>query len=137
MADRRPDVSAEVAHVSDARRLELFGLADFVVLPYTTFASQSGVVADAYQSVTPMLVSDVGALGPTVRDDQSGWVVPPSQAARLAETILQVLEQPSELGAKRQAIVAVAPHYDYATVGCELRRIYQEVLQRAQAGWSE
>ena len=56
--------------------------------PYTTFASQSAVLQDAYAHRVPLLVSDVGALGETVRADRSGWVVAPGDVDDLAATLL-------------------------------------------------
>lgn len=87
LAEERADVFAEIGRVSDARREELLASADLLVLPYTSFHSQSGVLEDAYERAIPLLVTDVGAIGPTVLADGSGWVVPPGDAPALAETM--------------------------------------------------
>lgn len=52
----------------------LFSAADVLVLPYRS-ATQSGVVSIAYQLELPMVGTDVGALGSTIRESQTGVVV--------------------------------------------------------------
>jgi glycosyltransferase involved in cell wall biosynthesis len=132
LAGRRPDVRAEIEHIPDARKTELFARANLVVLPYTDFASQSGVLADAYSSSTPLLVSDVGALGPTVRDDGTGWVVPAGEPDALAAVLRLVSEKPTELVCKREAIAAAVSRHDYAHVGPLLRAIYGRTTNGAR-----
>jgi glycosyltransferase involved in cell wall biosynthesis len=86
-AEANPRITAELGFVSEERKHELYRACDLVVLPYTEFASQSGVLHDAYAHHRPVVVTDVGALGASVRDDGSGWVVPPSDAGALAGAI--------------------------------------------------
>ena len=57
----------------------MFSRASWVLLPYVSFHSQSGVLADAYTYRVPLVVTDVGAIGPTVRSDGTGFVVPPGE----------------------------------------------------------
>jgi glycosyltransferase involved in cell wall biosynthesis len=90
-AARDPRVVAEIGFVAEARKHELFRASDLVVLPYTEFSSQSGVLHDAYAHHRPVVVTDVGALGESVRDDGSGWVVPARDAEALAETLTTAL----------------------------------------------
>ena len=78
-------ITAEIGYVTDERRRALYADADVVVLPYTEFDAQSGVLQDAYATGTPVIASDVGALGAAVHEDGTGWVVPPGDAAALAD----------------------------------------------------
>ena len=87
-----PRVVAEIGYAPLARKRELFRAADAVVLPYTSFASQSGVLHDAYGHGLPVVVSDVGALGPTVAEDRSGIAVRPGDHERLGWAIQEVLQ---------------------------------------------
>lgn len=64
----------------------LFSAADLLVLPYRS-ATQSGVVALAYQLELPMVVTDVGALGEAVRASDTGIVVAKSTPQAIAEGI--------------------------------------------------
>ncbi len=77
------NVRVELGFVSQQRKRELFSDASCVVLPYTEFHSQSGVLADAYSYRVPLVVTDVGAMGPTVREDGTGVVVPPGDPEAL------------------------------------------------------
>ena len=90
-AARDPRVVAEIGFVAEARKHELFRASDLVVLPYTEFSSQSGVLHDAYAHHRPVVVTDVGALGESVRDDGSGWVVPARDAEALAQALTAAL----------------------------------------------
>jgi glycosyltransferase involved in cell wall biosynthesis len=63
-----------------------FSAADFVVLPYVS-ASQSGVTALALHHSVKVIASDVGDLATTVVPELTGRLVPPSDAAALAEAM--------------------------------------------------
>jgi len=89
-AARNDNVTAEIGRISDERKAELFRACDVVALPYTSFSSQSGVLHDAYGHWRPVVATDVGALGQTVRDDGTGLVVPAGDADRLAESLLEM-----------------------------------------------
>src|SRR5262249_8129237 len=80
-----PNVRLEIGGVDDARKRQLFSTARWLLLPYTSFHSQSGVLADAYAYRVPLAVTDVGAIGPTVRADATGLVVPPGNADAFAD----------------------------------------------------
>jgi glycosyltransferase involved in cell wall biosynthesis len=60
-------------YINDDMVTTLFSAADALALPYRS-ATQSGVVALAYQLETPMIVTDAGALGETVRAAETGVV---------------------------------------------------------------
>lgn len=94
-----PNVTAEVGFVTPERKAELFRRCSVVALPYTSFASQSGVLHDAYGHWRPVVVTDVGALGPTVRHDGTGVVVPPRQVDELASGLLHQLGPAGDSGA--------------------------------------
>jgi glycosyltransferase involved in cell wall biosynthesis len=89
-ADDSPFVTAEIGHATTERKAELFRASAVVALPYTSFSSQSGVLHDAYGHWRPVVVTDVGALGPTVRADGTGVVID-SDAQALAEALMTVI----------------------------------------------
>jgi len=78
-------------YINDDMVSLLFSAADVLVLPYKS-ATQSGVVAMAYQLETPVIATDVGALGKTVRDAQTGLVTKDVTAHSIAETIKDYFE---------------------------------------------
>jgi len=61
-------------YIPDDMVTTLFSAADVLVLPYRS-ATQSGVVAVAYQLETPMIATDVGALGKTIKEAHTGIIV--------------------------------------------------------------
>jgi glycosyltransferase involved in cell wall biosynthesis len=69
-----------------------FAEADLVVLPYSSFSSQSGVLHDAIAFGRPVVVTDVGALGESVRQWGIGQVARSDDAADLARAISAALE---------------------------------------------
>lgn len=82
---------------------DLFAAADLVVQPYET-ATQSAVTQIAFDLGRPVLVTAVGGLPETVRDRETGYVVPPSDAGAIAEAVLDFFE--NRRGAAMEAAVA-------------------------------
>lgn len=79
-------------YIPDEMVSTLFSAADVLVLPYRS-ATQSGVVALAYQLETPMIATDVGALGSTVRTSETGIVVPSATTECISEGIKEFFEK--------------------------------------------
>ncbi len=73
--------------VPDEEVAQLFAQADLLVLPYVE-ASQSGVLAVAAAFGLPVVATDVGEIGPLVRQTGMGLVVPPADPAALAQAIV-------------------------------------------------
>lgn len=117
-------VRVEIGHASTVRKAELFRDAHLVVLPYTDFSSQSGVLHDAYGHGRPVVVTDVGALGDTVRDEGTGFVVAPSDPAALAEAIEKMLVDDTAWTAAAAAGRGIAAARAPEVVGAQLRTIY-------------
>jgi glycosyltransferase involved in cell wall biosynthesis len=121
-------VIADVRFVPDRDRDSLYAGADLVVLPYTEFESQSGVVADAYSYGVPVLGTDVGALGPTLRDDGTGWVVAPDDAPALADAIQAIARDSAGRAARAEAMVRLVDERSEANTGRAFRALYTDVL---------
>lgn len=130
-ADRDPRVVAEIGFASLERKRQLFRGADVVVLPYTTFSSQSGVLHDAYGHGRPVVVTDVGALGDAVREDGTGLVVPPHDPAALAAAV-QALLEPAAWRRHAAAARRLAQERSPEATGERLREVYDHVLPRAR-----
>jgi glycosyltransferase involved in cell wall biosynthesis len=73
-------------YINDEMVTTLFSAADALILPYRS-ATQSGVVALAYQLETPMVATDMGALGETVRASETGIVSKEVSPIAIAEAI--------------------------------------------------
>ena len=124
---RHLSISAEIGFVPLERKDPLFRSACLVVLPYESFTSQSAVLGDAYSYGVPVVVTDVGALGDTVREDRTGWVVPPSDPKALAEAITSALadEPARRLAAEHARRAATARSYE--VVGQALHDLYRRL----------
>jgi glycosyltransferase involved in cell wall biosynthesis len=75
---------------------ELAGLLDdaaVVVAPYVD-ATQSGVIPLAYAAARPVVATDVGGLPEMVEHGVTGFVIPPRDAAALADAVLRILKDP-------------------------------------------
>ena len=78
-------------YINDEMVSTLFSATDVLVLPYRS-ATQSGVVAMSYQLETPIIATDVGALGDTIRDAQTGLVTKSISPEAIADTIKDYFE---------------------------------------------
>jgi glycosyltransferase involved in cell wall biosynthesis len=79
--------------VSRARLHDFFERAQLVVLPYTD-ATQSGVAAMAMGFGRPVVATRVGSIPEMVRDGETGVLVPPRDAAALADAVGALLTDP-------------------------------------------
>jgi glycosyltransferase involved in cell wall biosynthesis len=87
-----PRIRVEIGWIPEERQATLYARAWAVVVPYLpAFAAQSGTVRVAYSFGTPVIASDTGALGETIRQDGSGWLAKPGDAHDLAQRILEVV----------------------------------------------
>lgn len=77
-------------YVPDHQIPALFNRASIVVLPYTQ-ASQSAVIPVAFAFEKPVVTTNVGSLAEVVEDGRTGLIVPPRDAAALADAILRLL----------------------------------------------
>jgi glycosyltransferase involved in cell wall biosynthesis len=127
LAQRDSRVHVEVGFATLERKRELFSEASLVVMPYTSFSSQSGVLHDAYGHCRPVVVTDVGALGETVREDATGLVVSPQDPGALADAIRTAL-QPSIWEAHAAAERRIRTERSPTAVGRRLREVYDQLL---------
>jgi GT2 family glycosyltransferase/glycosyltransferase involved in cell wall biosynthesis len=108
--------------VEPERVPELFARAHAVVLPYTDFEAQSGVLHTAIEYGVPVIVSDVGGLGETVRALGIGIVVPPRDPVALADA-LTAMDEPERNHGFRRAVVAAQQSLEWRAIGPVLSSI--------------
>jgi glycosyltransferase involved in cell wall biosynthesis len=90
-----------------------------VVLPYRQIES-SGVLATALGHGRPVVVTDVGSLGDTVRELGAGAVVPPEDPGALAEACVAQLQEPA---------AASGEPFTWARAAEAHERLYAELLR--------
>lgn len=122
-----PRVTAEVGFVTLARKRELMAEASLIILPYTSFASQSGVLHDAYSHARPVVVTDVGALGDSVREDGTGLVATPGDPDSLATQIAAALD-PQRWSTFSGASSLIREARSPLRTGQRLRSVYDVIL---------
>jgi glycosyltransferase involved in cell wall biosynthesis len=108
LARRLPPGRVELIdrYIEEAGVADLFARSRLAVLPYTSFAAQSGVLHQALAYGRPVVASDVGAMGECVRRWGIGDVVTPGDERALAEAIERALE-PERYRAAVEAIARI------------------------------
>ncbi|MBE2233106.1 MAG: glycosyltransferase, partial [Anaerolinea sp.] len=95
-------VTLRPRRIDDQEAIELFRRCGLLVLPYLD-ATQSALVAAAYSFGKPVIVTRSGALPEYVQEGVTGWIVPPGDAASLAQALQAALADPARLVAMGQA----------------------------------
>ena len=91
--------------------LRLFAAADAAVLP-SAWENFPHAVVEALAVGTPVIATDVGGVAEIVRDGENGLLVPPGDAAALADAVTRFFSEP-ELG-RRLADAAAPSVAEYA-----------------------
>jgi glycosyltransferase involved in cell wall biosynthesis len=86
-------VTLDLRYVPNEEIPGIFLNADVAVFPYRE-ATQSGTVTIAYSYNLPVIVTSVGGLPDAVIDGKSGFIVPPEDADRLADAIINFFDNP-------------------------------------------
>lgn len=94
----------------------IFRTADLVVLPYTAFESQSGIVFLSYAYNLPLIASRVGGLTEVLESDGTGILVNPGSVADLSEALFLSLEKYQEF-IDRQPARLLSSKYSWSTIG--------------------
>jgi glycosyltransferase involved in cell wall biosynthesis len=118
-------------HIEDTERDQLFADTALVVLPYTDFASQSGVLFDAIGYHRPVVASDVGALGTTVRELGLGELVRPESVEGLMAAVTKLQDK----GAYSAALERVTKAHAERSMDAMARAtifVYEAVLDGRQ-----
>jgi len=99
--------------------------ATVVVLPYLR-TDASGVLATAIGHGRPVVVSDVGSLGETVREFGLGEVVPPGDASALAAACRRMLGEAALLDSAFEGTRAARAALTWDAAAAEHERVYAD-----------
>jgi glycosyltransferase involved in cell wall biosynthesis len=114
-------------YVSDDELPGFFERCRLVILPYTFFASQSGVLHQALAYCRPVVATEVGALGECVRRWGIGEVVPPNDDRALAEGIERAL-RPERYDAAVEAIGRIRAELTWTRMAEATIDAYQAIV---------
>lgn len=125
-ADRR--IQVEIGWITPERQATLYARAWAVVVPYLpAFAAQSGTVRVAYSFGTPVIASDTGALGETIRQDGSGWLARPGDALDLADRMIEVLDDDAGRHARAATSKRLGQERSAEKLAPLILKIYEEL----------
>ncbi|MBD2460886.1 glycosyltransferase [Oscillatoria sp. FACHB-1407] len=83
---------------------------------------------------TPVIGSNVGGVKFTVKDGETGYLVPPNEPERLGDRLLHLLENPPVMSLfGRQAIRRAQDHFTWEKVTSAVAALYEEVLSGVNA----
>lgn len=125
----REAVDFRPVYVDDAHVDAHFAAADVVALPYRDI-TQSGVVFQAMTAGRPVVATDSGALGHTVREAGCGLVVPVDDEPALAAALADLLADPGRARALGEAgREAAATTFSWERCARDTLAVYQEVAR--------
>ena len=104
--------------------------ATIAVFPYRSTESASGALATALGHGRPAVVTDVGALGDTVRDYDAGLVVPPDDPDALAEACRRLLDDSTALERAFQGTGRAREGLSWDAIAEAHERLYADLLAR-------
>lgn len=123
-----------LGYLSEEEVEALMREATVAVFPYRSTESASGALATALGHGRPAVVTDVGALGDTVRDFDAGLVVPPGDPDALAEACRQLLDDPAALERAFRGTEAARRGLSWDAIAEAHERLYADLLARVPAG---
>ena len=108
--------------------------ATIAVFPYRSTESASGALATALGHGRPAVVTDVGALGDTIREFDAGLVVPPDDPDALAAACRQLLDDPAALERAFRGTESARRGLSWSAIAEAHERLYADLLARVPAG---
>jgi glycosyltransferase involved in cell wall biosynthesis len=120
------DVRLSDRFLSKAEIAQCFDQAGTLMLPYSDFSSQSGVLYYAIAYACPAVVSNKGALGDTVQSFGLGTVMNSIDPSSIARAVRQ-LEGADPL-AMTEGFKKAAKEFSWQTAAERTIKVYQEVL---------
>jgi len=116
--------------IGDDEAIDLFSRCSVVVLPYLD-ATQSALIAAAYFFGKPVIVTRSGALPEYVVEGETGWVIEPGDAERLARCLEVGLSSPARLSQMGQ-VGRAWYQAQRATERETLRLMYEDVSRHGK-----
>jgi len=121
-------VQTHIRYISDDELPNFYGAADVVVLPYRKIY-QSGVLLMAMSLGVPVVASDLPGMKEVVSDGRNGLLFASGDADDLARVLTGIVcDQTQQSAIKSAAMLDMENQFSWASIGWQLRRVYEEVL---------
>jgi glycosyltransferase involved in cell wall biosynthesis len=122
----------DIVHVVDECRdmPAAYMLADVVVSASTRPEGFGRVIAEAQAMGRPVIATDHGGAREILREDETGWLVPPGDAQALADAIARALDLPSSkrLTLAERSIAHMRAHFTTKAMTDRTLAVYEEIL---------
>jgi glycosyltransferase involved in cell wall biosynthesis len=122
----------DIVHVvEDCRDMPAaYMLADVVVSASTRPEGFGRVIAEAQAMGRPVIATDHGGAREILRDEETGWLVPPGDAQALATAIAMALDLPESkrLTLAERAIARMRTHFTVKAMTDRTLAVYEEIL---------
>lgn len=107
----------------------IFAASDAFIMPSTKREGLSRAVIEAMSSGTVPIVSDVGGLPELVVDGESGFVVPPMDAAAIADAVMKLAGDPEKKN--RMGMAAkdrIKTEFNILTTVAKTKKMFEDML---------
>ncbi len=124
------DIAIYIGSVEGKGKENAFSNADLFVFPsHYANEAQPLVVLEAMAAGVPVITSDIATLPDFVRDGQTGFLCPPQNPAKLAETIIRAIEYPDETTRLRNAAYEFCKeHFNQDRFATQITSLLSEVI---------
>ncbi|MCL4509354.1 MAG: glycosyltransferase [Chloroflexi bacterium] len=112
---------------------DFYAAADCVVVP-SHYESFGLVAVEAMATGTPVIASDVGGLGLSVKDGVTGFLVPTGDESALANRIARVLDDSALRQRLGAAAFAEGAHYSWSRVAERIEAVYEKFGSLSRSG---
>lgn len=148
-ADPDPDLTPEIGrlqaiaeHCQVADQVSFVGQRDREVLKYYYSAADVFVTTPWYEPFgitpleamvcgTPVIGSNVGGIKFTVKDGETGYLIPPNQPAQLSDRLAFLYRNPTVLNLLGQQAIRHVARFSWSKVTSAIASLYEEVLAPA------
>lgn len=104
--------------------------ADVFCAPSTGFEALGIVLLEAMAAGVPIVTTDIEGYRTVVTDGAEGFLVPPRDAARLADAIVAVLSDETRARAMTAAAAVTVRRYDWPLLARRYLELYEETAER-------
>lgn len=113
--------------VSEEEKVALLAGTDVYIAPNTGGESFGIILVEAMSAGAPVIASDLTAFTAVLGQSGAGVTFPVEDPRALAAQIIRLLDDPEAREGMRQAGIARARQFDWATVGARIEAVYDSV----------